>query len=309
MAKPTDDGRTLVNWASDRVIRTLISVTRAVPYRWRVPAMGWVTRAVVAPLAGFQRRAETNLARVFPDMPQARRRRIARAAADNSGRSLIENYSNRALQERMQTVQPTGPGLAALEAAQAEGRPVILISGHFGNYEAARACLVARGMAVGGLYRPMRNPYFNDHYRQTMETMGGPVFPQGRSGTKGFIRHLKAGGVLVLLTDQYNPRGATLRFMGLPALTALSAAEMALKYQALLIPFYATRQPDGLSFAVALEAPIAPSDPETMMQAFNESLEARVRAHPEQWFWIHRRWKGPRQRSRAAAMMAPGPGS
>jgi KDO2-lipid IV(A) lauroyltransferase len=93
------------------------------------------------------------------------------------------------------------------------------------------------------------------------------------------------------LIDQRMHQGAKLSFFGHEALTALSAAELALKYDALLLPVYAIRRPDGLDFDILVEAPIAPGTPEAMTQALNDSLEALVRRHPEQWFWIHRRWK------------------
>lgn len=280
-------------WLSDRVIRGLIAAMLALPYGLRVPFMGWLMRQVIGPLAGYGRRARENLALIWPDMPEARRRKIAAGALDNAGRSLIENYSTAEFTARAAGFPISGPGLAALEAANAEGRPVILVSGHFGNYEAARAALVARGFVIGGLYRPMHNPYFNAHYIRTMEAFGGPVFPQGRTGTTGFVRHLKAGGLLVLLFDQ-NARGARIDFLGHPAQTALSAAELALRYGADLIAFYGTRQPDGLGFTVALEAPIPHSDALEMTKALTRSLEARVQHNPEQWFWIHRRWKTTR---------------
>jgi len=82
-----------------------------------------------------------------------------------------------------------------------------------------------------------------------------------------------------------------LDFMGQPAKTALSAAELALRFDALLIPFYATRQPDGVSFACEMEAPVPHTDARAMTQALNDSLAARVHANPEQWFWVHRRWR------------------
>ena len=137
----------------------------------------------------------------------------------------------------------------------------------------------------------MKNPYFNAHYVKTMQAFGGPVFPQGRRGTAGFVRHLKDGGQLVLLFDQHVQFAPVLDFMGSPARTALSAAELALRYNGLLIPFYSIRQPDGISFQSVIEAPVPHSDAETMTQALNDSLAARVRKNPEQWFWVHRRWR------------------
>ena len=274
------------------VARGMIGLALALPYRWRVGLMGWLMRRVVGPWAGYRQRALENLALVWPDRPEAERRAIAEASLDNAGRTLIENYSTRAFTARAAGTLPEGPGYAALVAAREAKRPVILVSGHFGNYEAARAALVARGFDIGGLYRNLSNRYFNAHYVKTMEAFGGPVFPQGRAGTAGFVRHLKEGGQLVLLFDQDVPGAPVLPFLGHPARTALSAAELALRLKADLIPFFATRQPDGLGFRVDLDAPIPHSDAETMMRLVTQALEARVLAHPGQWFWIHRRWKG-----------------
>lgn len=279
-----------VAFAQNLVARGLIGFALILPYRLRVPLLGALMRHVFGPIAGYRRRALDNLAMIWPDLPLPDRQSIANQALDNAGRSLIENYSTAAFTTRQAQVVPTGSGVAALAEAMAAHRPVILVSGHFGNYEAARACLVARGARIGGLYRPMSNQYFNAHYVETMTAFGGPVFAQGRAGTAGFVRHLKSGGLLVLLFDQ-SAAGEAIEFLGKPAQTALSAAELALRYDAVLIPFYGTRQSDGLSFAVELEAPIAHSTPLEMTQSLTRSLEARVRAHPGQWFWIHRRWK------------------
>jgi KDO2-lipid IV(A) lauroyltransferase len=219
------------------------------------------------------------------------RKSIARACLNNVGRTFIENYSAEEFPKRMAQIEPRGPGYGALQHAAKQGQPVILVTGHFGNYEATRAALVARGFDVGGLYRNMKNPYFNAHYVQTMQSFGGPVFPQGRKGTAGFVRHLKGGGRLVLLIDQHIHVAAIHDFMGRPARTAESAADLALRYGALLIPFYGIRQPDGVSFDCVLEEPVPHSDAATMTQALNDSLAARVKDDPEQWFWVHRRWR------------------
>ncbi len=281
----------LVNLAS----RGLIGLALALPYPWRVGFVGWLMRRVIGPVAGYRDRALENLALIWPDRPLAERKAIAEASLDNAGRTLIENYSTRAFTARASGIEPEGPGYAALIAARNDKRPVILVSGHFGNYEAARASLVARGFDIGGLYRNLSNRYFNAHYVKTMQAFGGPVFPQGRAGTAGFVRHLKDGGQLVLLFDQDVPSGPLIPFLGEPARTATSAADLALRLKADLIPFFATRQPDGLGFRVTLDAPVPHSDAETMMRVVTQALEARIIAHPGQWFWIHRRWKGSSQ--------------
>ncbi|GGE40255.1 lysophospholipid acyltransferase family protein [Actibacterium pelagium] len=291
MAASSPSENTFGNWISDRVARGLIRLALSIPYEMRVRLFGKLMRYVIAPIAGYRKRALANLDLIYPDMIKAEKLRIANAACDNAGRSLIENYSAKEFIERMKSVEVSGPGLDHLRRAQEANQPVLLVSGHFGNYESVRAALMLGGFEVGCLYRPMRNPYFNKHYVNTLEHMGGPAFPQGKRGMMGLVKHLKSGGILAMLNDLHKGRGARLTFMGKPAKTATTGAEMALKYNALVIPFYGTRLENGLDFKVELEEPIPATDAETMTQAMNDNLQARVEKSPEQWFWIHRRWK------------------
>jgi KDO2-lipid IV(A) lauroyltransferase len=290
-ATPSDPASTWGHYLSNLVIVGLIKLALMLPYAIRVRMMGVAVARIIGPLAGYKRRALDNLALIWPDMPAMQRANIAARCLDNVGRTFIENYSADDFPERMAANQLTGDGVLALEQAVAGKKPVILVSGHYGNYEATRAALVARGLNIGGLYRDMKNPYFNAHYVKTMEAFGGPVFPQGRRGTAGFVRHLKEGGQLVLLFDQHVFNAPLFDFLGKPANTAVSAAELALRYDALLIPFYGIRQPDGLTFQTVLEAPVPHSDPITMTQALSDSLAARIKNDPAQWFWVHRRWR------------------
>ncbi len=295
-------GKGLKDWATNLGMVTLMGLTRILPYRWRVPAFGWITARIVAPLTGHEKRALDNLALVRPDLPAPQARAIARAAADNAARTLIEMYSQRPFLARCKTIRMTGPGAAILEQARKDRRPIIAVSGHFGNYHAVRAVFANAGHAVGGLYRPMFNPYFNAHYVRHLEAIASPSFEQGRRGLAQMIRHLRAGNMIALLTDQRDEDGALLTFFGQPALTPLSAAELALKYDALLIPAYGIRHDNGLDFDVFVEEPIAHTTPEEMMQAVNDSLEAQVRRRMGQWMWLHRRWHiPPKARRRLSA--------
>jgi len=279
------------DFAQNLVFRGIIVALLALPYRWRVPLMGWLMRRVLGPVAGYRRRALDNLAMVWPDLAVSRRIEIAGHALDNAGRTMIENYSARAFKARMAGAEPMGPGLAALRAAVAEGRGVILVSGHFGNFQAIRAALLAQGHEVGALYRPMSNRYFNEHYVRTVKAMGGPIFAKGRRGMTAFMRHVKSGGITAMLFDLRAAGGVEMPFLGKPAKTALSVAEMALRFDVPMIPAYATRRTNGLDFDILFDAPIPPGTALEMTQRLTEGLEARVMANPGQWFWIHRRWK------------------
>lgn len=293
MAK-VDEGikAVLVNGAA----RAVLGLALALPYRMRVPLVGWIVARIVAPLAGWPKRIRANLAHTCPDLPEAELRRLIRAVPDNVGRTLIEIYSGQDFIDRVRDEPLTGPGAEALAAAHEARRPVILVTGHFGNYDSARAGLIARGYNVGALYNPMKNARFNAHYERAIGTIGQPIFPRGRKGYGQLLRFIKGGGMAGFLVDQHMKHGAPLTFFGQRAYTALSAAELALKYDALLVPIYGVRRADGLNFEIIVEPPIPHTDAETMTQALNDSLEAITRSHMAQWFWIHRRWKaiGPK---------------
>lgn len=264
-------------------------------------------RRVVAPRTGWRDRALANLTHVWPEMPEDRRRAIANQVADNAGRTMIENYDVPGLLNLMKDAPLQGEGLDEMEKARAEGRPILFLTGHYGNFEAPRAALVARGWRIGGLYRPMSNPYFNAHYAANMHALSDPVFEQGRRGTMGLIKHIRDGGMGVLLFDVYDSAGVPIDFLGKPAPTLTSAADIALRTGALLVPFFGIRRAGG--FDAVFEKPIPHGDPVEMMREATRRLEARIAADPGQWFWIHRRWKPKRQekrqRKRAAATMAP----
>jgi Kdo2-lipid IVA lauroyltransferase/acyltransferase len=295
MAKERSTSDLAADRLSDLVLRGLIGLALALPYRWRVPAMGWLMAHLIGPVAGYRRRAMANLAYIYPNMPVTARRRLALGVLDNAGRTIIENYSGPALARQLAGAQISGPGLAALTEARQTGRPVIFVTAHFGNYEAPRHVLLALGYSIGGLYRPMANPYFNSHYVRTMEAVSGPVFDKSPRGTMGFARFLKRGGMATILFDIYYHGGPAIPFLGQPAPTATSAAEFAMRFNALLIPYFGIRAADGLNFRIEVGAPIAHSDPLQMTAQITQLLEVQIAARPAQWFWVHNRWKPERQ--------------
>lgn len=289
---PAEPPIPLADRLASGAFRLLVRGFGLMPYDRRVRAMGWTFAHLVGPLAGWRRRIRDNLALARPDLSPAEVRRLTRAVPNNAGRALIEIYSGPEFTARIGAEDTlSGPGLPALEQAAAAGRPVILGCAHFGNYDAMRAAIAARGWKVGALYRPMNNRAFNRHYVPAIEGIAQPLFPRGRAGLTGMLRFLRGGGMLCLGFDQYDRHGATLRFFGLPSQTVLTPAELALRYEAVLVPIAGIRQPDGLGFRVEVGEPIPATDPATMMQALNDDLERLVRDHMDQWFWVHRRWK------------------
>ena len=284
-------GGSLSEYAADLGLRMFFSAARIMPYERRVRSAGAFMEHAIVPLTDIRKRVYGNLKLVFPDMAESECRRIFRGCVYNFTRIFMETYATDQFVWHVSQRIPSGPGLEEIDRAVVDGRPVILVTGHFGNPQAGRVQLIRRGHSVGCVYREMNNQYFNRHYVRTMKRIGEPVFPRGSVGTREFLKFVRDGGITLVLNDQYASEGDQLNFMGLPARTNTAVARIAVRSGALLVPFYAVRRPDGLEFDVEFESPVPHGDHADMTQQLNRSLEARVRAHPEQWYWIHRRWK------------------
>jgi KDO2-lipid IV(A) lauroyltransferase len=268
-----------------------LRLAQILPYKWRLPFIGWLTSRIISPLAGYTKRIRSNLAHVLPDLSDSEIQNLIRRVPDNAGRNMIEIFSPAKFATRARHSPVHGPGLNALHAARAAGRPVIIVSAHFGSFNAVRVALIEQGFNMGVFYRPMHNATFNAHYTKAMAALSEPMFKQGRHGTAQMIKHLRKGGILAILADIKAQDGVPLNFFGKPALTPLTAADLALKFDAVLVPVWGIRRENGLDFDILAEKPIAPSDAVTMTKEINTRLEAQIRAHMDQWFWIHRRWK------------------
>jgi len=271
--------------------RALIGMAQRLPYRMRLAFGSALMRGAVALVPRLRSRVENNLRLIFPQMSSGDRRRIRRAMGDNFGRTFLEILTNRDFHAGGYWIAPDpGPGVDAILRAAREGTGAVLVTGHFGQWEAGRAWMKSRGIVCAGVYRPLENPDLNAIYLENLEFGGTPIFPKSRRGVRGIVGHLAKGRIVAILTDQHERRGSVLDFIGHPAPTALVPAELALRSGVPLVPIYGIRQPDGLHVQVVVEPPIPHSTVSKMMQAVNDSLAAQVRAHPGQYYWLHRRW-------------------
>ncbi|WP_179381120.1 lysophospholipid acyltransferase family protein [Jannaschia marina] len=274
-------------WIQGLALRAMLWLVALLPLDRRRAVVAWVTERTVR-LTPLRRRITRNLDHVWPDLPASARDRIVAGVGRNVGRSLTGIWFNADFARDVADIRPEGPGWQVLQEAEAEGRGAIVVSGHFGQWEAIRHVMKRAGMEAGAIYRPNNNPYYEPIFRAGIDVGGQPIIPKGRAGYRVMIGHLRKGGFMALLPDQRVSDGAVLPFLGRGAKTALAAAELALRYDIPLVPAFAPWE-DGLR--VVFEAPIPPSDPETMMAEFNARLGAWVERHPSQWHWLHRRWK------------------
>ena len=268
---------TAVRWRTFDLRSRGLGTTFGMVMRWFPPAR-----------IRFNREAK----RVFPNMKRRARAKLGQDMGRHMGRTLFEIYHDAEFQTQHHKFSASGPGLVALKEAQAAGKGAIIVSGHFGQWEAVRAVIKMHGLESGAVYRPQKNRHYERRLLAGIEAGGKPILATGRVGTKALVRHLRGGGIISILLDEKYSEGVRIPFLGHDALTSLSAAQLALKYDLPMIAAYGTRTEDGNAFRVEFEAPIPHTDAITMTRAFNDSLSARIMTDPEQWYWMLRRWDG-----------------
>jgi len=274
-------------------VRYLLGILSILPYRTKISLGGLIYQKIISPLSGNRKRIIDNLKLIFPDLEKRKREELCSQVPNNIGRTLFELLSPNAFSNIAKSAKVSGPGFKILKDAQEQKKPVILVSGHFGNYDVVRVVLNTNQISVGALYKPMSNPYFNTFYERCIKQIAEPLFPRGRAGMGNMMRYLEDGNVVALLIDQYMSHGEPLKFFGRTAYTATSAAKLALKHDALLITFYVVRNDDGINFDLVFESPVKPSTPNEMTQVLNDRLEKQIRKNMGQWLWTHKRWKSP----------------
>lgn len=255
--------------------------------RGRSRLVGWLARNL-GPVSPFVKRINDNIDLVRPNYSEATRARIRRGVMENFARTAVEYLDLPDLAARSAAFKVSG--LEHLEAAKAanEGRMVV-VSAHYGNWEAVRAVAARHGAPLGIIYRAFNNRKMDDDSFSLITACGWPAWRKGAEGSKALFKHVRKGGGAMILVDQRAGGAPSLDFMGQPAETSLAAAQLALKLKAPLLPAAAKRVGDG--FEVFFEPPIEPSDPLEMSEAVNKVVASWVDAAPEQWFWLHRRWR------------------
>jgi len=224
------------------------------------------------------------------DAPE--RRRLVRATGASFVRLGIEYLH---LRRWARAAEIETQGAERLAAAHAAGRGVLIVSAHYGNWEAIRLAVRAAGGECAILYRAFNNRYLDRFALTHIAWLGTPVLHKGRAGVRQLRDHLAGGGTGLILVDQRNSGAPFLPFLGHPAETATAAASLARATGAVLMPAMARRGEDGRRFLVRFEAPVESADPEAAMTEVNARIGAWIEADPTQWFWFHRRWRATRR--------------
>lgn len=247
------------------------------------------------PLRFRRKLVEKQLRSAFPEKDDAWIRRTARAAYAHLGREALEVIRLGRMSQQAVLDRTTITGLDEFRAALAEGKGLVLVTGHVGNHEIGAAALAARGIALDAVIQRQGNPLFDKALNTARQRLGLGIIDRFEA-TRQVIRSLRNGRAVGFASDQNAGKtGVFVPFFGRLASTHRGAALFAIKTGAPLFLGTAIRRGNG--YDVRLERVDADRTGELedaiyrLTAAFTARLEAVVRTAPEQYLWLHRRWK------------------
>jgi len=257
----------------------------------------------VGPLLPWHRRGMANIAHVYPDMTAAARRELMDRVWDNLGRTVGEFAR---LSEISATVTISG-----LEHVPPEGTPTIFVAAHLANWEALRAFgrLSLRNLLT--VYRRPNNAYVEQLLKLRSRHSSIPLVAKSDRVAIHLLRQLRAGGAITLFVDQKGTTGdVVLPFLGKDAITVRTPAVLAAKTGATVIPVRMVRR-NRHELHLILTPPLPPiretgEDAEReFMRRINDIISDWINDTPEQWLWIHRRWKNAEAQRAASNVSEP----
>jgi KDO2-lipid IV(A) lauroyltransferase len=301
----------VLNYIVYLAVRLVVCVVQAMPLA-TCAAMARRLAFVAADVLGIRAAVvDDNLRHAFPGMPAGERRRLARRMWEHLFLMGIEVvHAPRKIHDTNWRDYITLVNSHEIIRACFDERPLVIISGHYGNFELSGYVLALLGFPSFTVARPLDNPYLDRFINEFRGRTGQYVV--SKKGSSGEIEQVLArGGTLALLGDQYAGRkGCWVDFFGRPASSHKAVALFALGADAPAMFCFARRQGGLLRHVMGADGVL---DPRTMgaemrtvpavTQWYTDRLEHTIRIAPEQYWWLHRRWRDtrPRKSQRQAA--------
>ena len=225
-----------------------------------------------------RRRALDHLEIAFPERTLSGRTRLARDCFLHLGTVLGEMLwlFSRDCEALLAHVRVEG--LERIEALRAAGRPILYFTGHCGNWELLGAAIACEGLPVGAVARSLDEPRLQEMLTRVRERFE-------------LLRALRRGAVGMVIDQDTKVEGVWVPFFGRPAYTPVGAARLALRRDAAVIPAFIERLADGSHLARFAEPLDLPDDEVEATARMTRAIEDQVRKVPEQWVWMHRRWR------------------
>lgn len=267
------------------IVHIFMAVFKILPPETASNLGGWIARSL-GPHLAVNRRAIKNLKACFPDKSPAEIGTIIKGMWDNLGR-LFAEYPH------LEHIATTRTEFVGREHFKLISTPSILIAGHLANWEIAATTFFVHGTTMDLIYRAPNNPAV-DRILKVMRSLNGKIatHPKSRTGMRQVVEGLKANHNLGILIDQkYNP-GVEASFFGQPAMTSPAFVQLAQKYDCPVYPVRVERL-HGCNFRVTVHPPLdTRRDTVELIADAHAYLENWITERPEQWIWLHRRWKG-----------------
>jgi KDO2-lipid IV(A) lauroyltransferase len=240
-----------------------------------------------------RRRTLDHLAFAYPELAVGERAALAARSFAHLGTLLGECLHLRHLPPAELVRHVTLEGWEHVEAARAARRPIVIVTGHCGNWELLAAALNARGLGMLVVAREIDEPGLQTMLLDLRARFGTRTIVRGTPGAaRALLGALRGAGALGMLIDQdTRVEGVFVDFFGRPAWTPVGAAELALRFDAAVLPTFIERRADGSHRAVIHAELTLPTDATAATALMTNCIEAQVRSHPEQWVWLHRRWR------------------
>jgi KDO2-lipid IV(A) lauroyltransferase len=247
----------------------------------------------------LRRTGDRNLELAFPELDQKARRLLLRGCFESLGRLLgifshFATANPRTLQQMIDC-----EGLEHIKAAQESGRGVILFTGHVGAWELTSFALSLFGHPLSFLVRRIDNPKIEKLIDRRRTRLGNRTIDK-RSAAREMLQLLQTGGTLGILVDlnTLDREGTFVDFFDVPASTTFVLAKLALRTEAVVLPVFAPWDQQRRRFLLKIDEPLSfertgndEEDVRRLTQLFTNVVEKYVRRYPDQWLWIHRRWK------------------
>lgn len=259
---------------------------------------GWVGRTIGSVLP-VNRRAIRNIDLAMPGTSDAEKARIIRGMWDNLGRVFaeyphIERFTGKKGPSRVEVI-----GVENAECISDEAGGGIIFSLHLSSWEIPALSMEVAGVPYVQVYRPANNPIVDRMIIRARRLPQDRIMPKGTAAARKSLEVLKRGGRIGMAVDQKLNAGMSVPFFDHEAMTPTAVAQLALRFERPAIPIVLVRV-DGSRFRLtiypAIESPRTDdrhADIREMMIRINQFLEERIREHPEQWLWLHRRWPEP----------------
>jgi KDO2-lipid IV(A) lauroyltransferase len=276
------------------LVRLLAVLLGAVPRRAAL-AFGRAVGRLGWRLSGRdRRRALDHLSLALPELPEPERRRIGRASFLAQGMNvaeLLHLLRRNAEDEMLPNLEVEG--WENVEAARATRRPILILTGHCGNWELIAVVLRHGGLPPSAIARPADDPRIQELIVKIRHRLGTSTIARGtRGAARQILEVLRSGGAIAMLIDQDTKvDGVWVPFFGRPAFTPVGPAELAIKQDMRVVPSFIERRPDGSHLVRFLPVLPLPANPREATALMTAEIEKQIRRRPEQWVWWHKRWR------------------